>query len=112
MESSWGRGHRWPRGPGFDTLDGAGAQWIGVPGELRGYAEAHRRHGRLPWAQLFTPTIALLRGDFRVPTVLASFMHSPFLRPALRKSSLRCALVEAQGPSSAPSPAGGSALEA
>ncbi|KAB0358348.1 hypothetical protein FD754_002504 [Muntiacus muntjak] len=68
---------------------GIGAQWIGVPGELRGYAEAHRRHGRLPWAQLFTPTIALLRGDFRVPTVLASFLHSPFLRPALTKSSLR-----------------------
>ncbi|XP_070331770.1 glutathione hydrolase 5 proenzyme isoform X2 [Odocoileus virginianus] len=68
---------------------GTGAQWIGVPGELRGYAEAHRRHGRLPWAQLFTPTIALLRGDFRVPTVLASFLHSPFLRPALTKSSLR-----------------------
>lgn len=105
-------GLRAPRGQGFDTPDRAGAQWIGVPGELRGYAEAHRRHGRLPWAQLFTPTIALLRGDFRVPTVLASFLHSPFLRPALTKSSLRCAPVEAQGPSSAPSPAGGSALEA
>ncbi|XP_068845624.1 glutathione hydrolase 5 proenzyme isoform X2 [Capricornis sumatraensis] len=66
-----------------------GAQWIGVPGELRGYAEAHRRHGRLPWEQLFTPTIALLRGGFRVPTVLASFLHSPFLRPSLTESSLR-----------------------
>ncbi|XP_068845623.1 glutathione hydrolase 5 proenzyme isoform X1 [Capricornis sumatraensis] len=68
---------------------GTGAQWIGVPGELRGYAEAHRRHGRLPWEQLFTPTIALLRGGFRVPTVLASFLHSPFLRPSLTESSLR-----------------------
>lgn len=78
-----------PRGPGLDTLCCAGAQWIGVPGELRGYAEAHRRHGRLPWEQLFTPTIALLRGGFRVPTVLASFLHSPFLRPSLMESSLR-----------------------
>uniref|UniRef100_A0A8C2SBL1 Glutathione hydrolase 5 proenzyme n=1 Tax=Capra hircus TaxID=9925 RepID=A0A8C2SBL1_CAPHI len=68
---------------------GIGAQWIGVPGELRGYAEAHRRHGRLPWEQLFTPTIALLRGGFHVPTVLASFLHSPFLRPSLTESSLR-----------------------
>uniref|UniRef100_A0AC11EEU4 Gamma-glutamyltransferase 5 n=1 Tax=Ovis aries TaxID=9940 RepID=A0AC11EEU4_SHEEP len=68
---------------------GIGAQWIGVPGELRGYAEAHRRHGRLPWEQLFTPTIALLRGGFRVPNILASFLHSPFLRPSLTESSLR-----------------------
>ncbi|DAA20444.1 glutathione hydrolase 5 proenzyme precursor [Bos taurus] len=68
---------------------GIGAQWIGVPGELRGYAEAHRRHGRLPWAQLFMPTIALLRGGFRVPTILSSFLHSPFLRPSLTESSLR-----------------------
>ena len=83
MESPWARGHRSPRGQGLDTLCRAGAQWIGVPGELRGYAEAHRRHGRLPWAQLFMPTIALLRGGFRVPTILSSFLHSPFLRPSL-----------------------------
>ncbi|XP_055406162.1 glutathione hydrolase 5 proenzyme isoform X3 [Bubalus kerabau] len=75
---------------------GIGAQWIGVPGELRGYAEAHRRHGRLPWAQLFTPTIALLQGGFRVPTILASFLHSPFLRPSLTESSLRT--LEVSGP--------------
>ncbi|XP_019833444.2 glutathione hydrolase 5 proenzyme isoform X2 [Bos indicus] len=75
---------------------GIGAQWIGVPGELRGYAEAHRRHGRLPWAQLFMPTIALLRGGFRVPTILSSFLHSPFLRPSLTESSLRT--LEVSGP--------------
>ncbi|XP_057603223.1 glutathione hydrolase 5 proenzyme isoform X2 [Hippopotamus amphibius kiboko] len=66
-----------------------GAQWIAVPGELRGYAEAHRRHGRLPWARLFTPTIALLRGDLRVPHVLSLFLHSSLLRPSLYASSLR-----------------------
>lgn len=68
---------------------GTGSQWIGVPGELRGYAEAHRRHGRLPWAQLFQPTIALLRGGYRVPPVLSYFLHSDFLRPSLNASSLR-----------------------
>ncbi|XP_060225338.1 glutathione hydrolase 5 proenzyme isoform X2 [Meriones unguiculatus] len=67
---------------------GKGAQWIGVPGELRGYAEAHRRHGRLPWAQLFQPTIALLRDGFRVPSVLSQFLNS-FLRPFLYSSTLR-----------------------
>ncbi|XP_038314753.1 glutathione hydrolase 5 proenzyme isoform X1 [Canis lupus baileyi] len=68
---------------------GTGAQWIGVPGELRGYAEAHRRHGRLPWAQLFRPTIALLRGDYRMPSVLSQFLQNDFLRSSLSKTSLR-----------------------
>ncbi|KAL0624507.1 Glutathione hydrolase 5 proenzyme [Plecturocebus cupreus] len=68
---------------------GTGAQWIGVPGELRGYAEAHRRHGRLPWAQLFQPTIALLRGGHVVPPVLGQFLRSGFLRPFLQASTLR-----------------------
>ncbi|KAM8918469.1 glutathione hydrolase 5 proenzyme [Lycaon pictus] len=68
---------------------GTGAQWIGVPGELRGYAEAHRRHGRLPWAQLFQPTIALLRGDYRMPSILSQFLQNDFLRSSLSKTSLR-----------------------
>uniref|UniRef100_A0A8D2BQE0 Glutathione hydrolase 5 proenzyme n=1 Tax=Sus scrofa TaxID=9823 RepID=A0A8D2BQE0_PIG len=68
---------------------GTGAQWIGVPGELRGYAEAHRRHGHLPWAQLFQPTIELLQGDLRVPHILGQFLQSSFLRPSLYASSLR-----------------------
>ncbi|XP_034804514.1 glutathione hydrolase 5 proenzyme isoform X6 [Pan paniscus] len=68
---------------------GTGAQWIGVPGELRGYAEAHRRHGRLPWAQLFQPTIALLRGGHVVAPVLSRFLHNSFLRPSLQASTLR-----------------------
>ncbi|XP_012669047.1 glutathione hydrolase 5 proenzyme [Otolemur garnettii] len=68
---------------------GTGAQWIGVPGELRGYAEAHRRHGRLPWAQLFQPTITLLRGGHHVPPVLGMFLNNSFLRPLLQASALR-----------------------
>ncbi|XP_045145501.1 glutathione hydrolase 5 proenzyme [Echinops telfairi] len=68
---------------------GTGARWIGVPGELRGYAEAHRRHGRLPWARLFQPTIELLKGPFQVPPVLGQFLNSSFLRPFLLASSLR-----------------------
>ncbi|XP_048199499.1 glutathione hydrolase 5 proenzyme isoform X2 [Perognathus longimembris pacificus] len=68
---------------------GTGVQWIGVPGELRGYAEAHRRYGRLPWAQLFEPTITLLRGGYRMPSILSKFLNSSFLRPYLYASTLR-----------------------
>ncbi|XP_036923349.1 glutathione hydrolase 5 proenzyme [Sturnira hondurensis] len=68
---------------------GTGTLWIGVPGELRGYAEAHRRHGRLPWAQLFQPTIQLLRGDYRTPSVLSQFLNNSLLRHFLLESSLK-----------------------
>jgi gamma-glutamyltranspeptidase/glutathione hydrolase len=35
---------------------------VGVPGNVALAAEVHRRYGRLPWARLFEPAIALARG--------------------------------------------------
>jgi len=43
-------------------LDGvAGGQSVGVPGIVALAADLHRQHGRLPWARLFEPAIALAR---------------------------------------------------
>jgi gamma-glutamyltranspeptidase / glutathione hydrolase len=39
----------------------------GVPGTVRGLAEAHRRFGRLTWKQDLAPAIALARDGFVVP---------------------------------------------
>ena len=43
-----------------------GGRSVGVPGTLALLAEAHRRHGRLPWAKLFEPAIAIAERGFAV----------------------------------------------
>ena len=39
---------------------------VGTPGVLRALERAHQRHGRLPWARLFAPAIALAERGFPV----------------------------------------------
>ncbi|XP_054144825.1 glutathione hydrolase 5 proenzyme [Melozone crissalis] len=69
-----------------------GPRWIGVPGELQGYEEAHRRHGRLPWKALFEPTIKLLSEPLVISPVLEKILHHPaFSGPGKSLCPLLCA---------------------
>ena len=61
-------------------IDGVvGGRAVGTPGTLRMLELAHQQHGKLPWADLFAPAIALAEGGFRVSvrmsTLLASEEH-------------------------------------
>lgn len=54
-----------PDGTPMPVREGVwGGRSVGVPGLVAMAAEAHRRHGRLPWATLFQPAIELARDGF------------------------------------------------
>ena len=44
---------------------------VAVPGALAGYWEAHKMYGRLPWARLIFPTVALVERGVHVNYELA-----------------------------------------
>lgn len=56
-----------------------GGRSVGTPGTVRMLEMAHQQYGKLPWAKLFEPAIALAEGGFRVSarmsTLLASEQH-------------------------------------
>lgn len=43
-----------------------GGRSVGVPGAVRMLELAHSQHGKLPWAALFAPAIALAEGGFKI----------------------------------------------
>ena len=52
-----------------------GAAAVAVPGTALGLEEAHRRFGRLPWAELVAPAAALARDGFEL-TPMQGYLHS------------------------------------
>jgi gamma-glutamyltranspeptidase/glutathione hydrolase len=58
---------------------------VGVPGALRMLEAAHRQHGQLPWAQLFTPAITLSEVGFKVSPRLHTLLQTD---PHLKKDPL------------------------
>ncbi|MDB5947081.1 MAG: gamma-glutamyltranspeptidase precursor-like protein [Ramlibacter sp.] len=58
-----------------------GGRAVGVPGAVAMLEMAHRQYGRLPWAQLFAPAIALAEGGFAIsPRLHALVAGDRFLK--------------------------------
>ncbi|KAL6096945.1 ggt5 [Pungitius sinensis] len=65
-----------------------GSQWIGVPGELRGYEAVHKQYGKLPWSKLFEPTIKLAKEGIPLPAFLGNLLQFSIVKNHVEKSSL------------------------
>jgi gamma-glutamyltranspeptidase/glutathione hydrolase len=64
--------------PFYDAV--VGGLSVGVPGVLRMLEQAHREHGKLPWATLFAPAIKLAEDGFPVsPRLSASIAADAYL---------------------------------
>ncbi|MEY4364380.1 MAG: hypothetical protein RLZZ24_1732, partial [Pseudomonadota bacterium] len=58
-----------------------GGRSVGAPGVLRMLAQAHVQHGKLPWARLFEPAMALANQGFPIsPRLHALVKADPYLR--------------------------------
>jgi gamma-glutamyltranspeptidase/glutathione hydrolase len=58
-----------------------GGRSVGTPGVLRMLAQAHAQHGKLPWAKLFGPAIALANKGFPIsPRLHAQLKADAYLR--------------------------------
>jgi hypothetical protein len=66
-----------------------GGRAVGVPGVVRMLEAAHRRHGRLPWAQLLQPAIDLAERGFAITPRLHTLLAAD---AALRRDPLAAAL--------------------
>ena len=53
-----------------------GGRSVGTPGLLRMLSMAHAQHGKLPWARLFAPAIALASNGFAVSPRMAGLLQA------------------------------------
>ncbi len=53
-----------------------GGRSVGVPGTVRMLEQAHKAHGRLPWAELFKPAILLAEQGFQVSPRLNTLLKN------------------------------------
>lgn len=58
---------------GITTMPHDGIHTVTVPGAVEGWSQAHKRFGRLPWKDLFTPAIQYAEHGYAVPEIIQGY---------------------------------------
>src|SRR5215510_12082419 len=58
---------------GVTSMPHDGIYTVTVPGAVEGWSQAHRRFGRLPWKDLFTPAIYYAEHGYAVPEIIHDY---------------------------------------
>src|SRR5438067_2593792 len=58
---------------GITAMPHDGIHSVTVPGAVEGWSQAHKRFGRLPWKDLFTPAIHYAEHGYAVPEIIQDY---------------------------------------
>ncbi len=62
---------------GFKTMPTKGIHSVTVPGAVEGWAQMHRRYGKLPWKELFQAAIVYAEQGFPVTEIIQGSWNDP-----------------------------------
>src|SRR5579862_10031734 len=79
-------------------MPGWGVDTVTVPGAVEGWNQLHRRFGRLPWKDLFTPAIFYAENGFAVQEMISADWKSSESKLQQDPESRRTFLIHEQAP--------------
>lgn len=83
---------------GLDVIPTFGPLAWSVPGCVSGWHDLHKKYGKLPWADLFEPAIALAEEGFPVSPVIAGYWRGAEKRLAESDHAAETFLIDGKAP--------------
>ncbi len=86
------------RSKGYSAMPSSGIDVVTIPGAVDGWANMHRRFGKLPWRELFQPAIYYARKGFPVTEIIQYDWEASTGKLAADENARRIFLREGRAP--------------